>query len=133
VRYYDATARRPGLPPAVAALVSSIDPEATVVELVNLDPQAPRSLIVQAGAFGEHTIRTVDHTVCEDGSWFGDLYDYGHGQPKVTSAETRVDGPWLRVDLPRSSRVRLTLRLDLRTRPPSYRTPFDGPAAGNPS
>jgi hypothetical protein len=133
VRYYDATARRPGLPPAVAALVSSIDPEATVVELVNLDPQTSRSLIVQAGAFGEHTIRTVDHTVCEDGSWFGDLYDYGHGQPKVTSAETRVDGPWLRVDLPRSSRVRLTLRLDLRTRPPSYRTPFDGPAAGNPS
>ncbi|GAA4628191.1 hypothetical protein GCM10023196_043550 [Actinoallomurus vinaceus] len=131
VRHYDADARRPGLPPSVAALVSAIDPDATVVDLVNLDPEATRRVIVQAGAFAEHTIRTVRHTVCRDPAWIGDLYDYGHGRPAVTSAETRADGPWLLVELPRSTRVRLTLRLDLRTRPPSYRTPFDAPAAGN--
>jgi hypothetical protein len=125
VRYYDADARRPGLPPSVAALVSSIDPEATVVDLVNLDPEATRRVVVQAGAFAEHTIRTVEYTVCADASWMGGLYDYGHGRPTVTSAETWVDGPWLPVELPRSTRVRLTLRLDPRTRPPSYRTPFD--------
>jgi hypothetical protein len=124
VRYYDARARRPGLPPAVAALVSSIDPEATVVELVNLDPHTARPVIVQAGAFAEHTIRSVRHTACADPSWIGDLYHYGHGQPVPTSSSTVVDGPWLRVELPRSSRIRLTLRLDLRTRPASYRTPF---------
>jgi hypothetical protein len=126
VRYYDADAERPGLPPSVAALVSRIDPEATVVELINLDPASARSVIVQAGAFAEHTISTVQHTVCEDPSWIGGLYDYGHGQPAVTSATVQVDGPWLRVDLPRSTRIGLTLRLDLRTRTPSYRTPFDG-------
>ena len=128
VRYYDADARRPGLPPSVSALVSSIDPEGTVVELVNLDPEQARSVIVQAGAFAEHTIRAVEHTVCDDPSWVGDLYDYGHRRPTVTSASCDVDGPWLQVDLPRSSTVRLTLRLDLRTRVPSYRTPFDAPS-----
>jgi hypothetical protein len=129
VRYYDAQARRPGLPPSVAALVSSIDPGQTTVELVNLDPGVARSVVVQAGAFAEHTIRSVGHTVCEDPSWIGDLYDYGHAQPAVTSASTEVDGPWLEVELPRSTRVRLTMSLDLRDRPPSYRTPFDTPQA----
>ncbi len=90
VRYHDADARRPGLPPSVAALVSRIDPEATVVDLVNLDPQAARSVVVQAGAFAEHTIRSVEHTACTDDSWIGDLYDYGHGEPVVTSASTQV-------------------------------------------
>ncbi|GAA3437571.1 hypothetical protein GCM10018954_071850 [Kutzneria kofuensis] len=125
VRYYDADARRPGLPPAVAALVSSIDPEATVVELVNLDPQRRRTVIVQAGAFAEHTIHTVRHTVCRDGSWIGDLYDYGHREPEITEESLRVDGPWLAVELPASTRVRLTLVLTLRANHASYRTPFD--------
>jgi hypothetical protein len=133
VRYYDAETRRPGLPRSVAALVSSIDPEATVVDLVNLDPEHPHRVIVQAGAFAEHTIRGVGHTVCQDPSWIGGLYDYGHGRPAVTSDTTSVDGPWLLVELPRSTSIRLTLRLDLRTRPPSYRTPFDTPAAGDAS
>ncbi|MGW5714947.1 hypothetical protein ACWEVP_02170 [Amycolatopsis sp. NPDC003865] len=125
VRYYDARARRPGLPPSVAALVSAIDPHATVVELVNLDPQEPRSVVVQAGAFAEHDLRGVEYTACEDPSWIGDLYDYGHGEPAVTTATADLDGPWLRVDLPRSSRIRLTLRMGLRARTPSYANPFD--------
>ncbi|MEV6297257.1 hypothetical protein AB0M41_44340 [Streptomyces sp. NPDC051896] len=133
LRYYDAAARRPGLPPSVAALVSSIEPEATVVELVNLDPHAPRSVIVQAGAFAEHTIRSVRHTVCEDPSWIGDLYDYGHREPAVTSVSRQVDESWLQVELTRSSRIRLTLRLDLHTQPPSYRSPFDPRASEGPS
>ena len=104
MRYFDADTRRPGLPPSVAALVSSIEPDATVVELVNLDPDA-HTLIIQAGAFGEHTIRSVRHTLIRDQSWIGDLYDYGHRQPQEeTSEEIDVDGPWLRVHLPRSTR-----------------------------
>jgi hypothetical protein len=129
VRYYNAETERPGLPPSVAALVSSIDPEATVIDLVNLHPQEPRRVIVQAGAFAEHTIRDVRHTACQDTSWIGDLYDYGHRPPQVTSDTTSVDAPWLLVELPRSTSIRLALRLDLRTHPPSYRTPFDAPTA----
>lgn len=133
VRYHDAAARRPGLPPQVAALVSSVDPRGTVVELVNLDPETARSVIVQAGAFAEHTIVSVGHTGCEDPSWIGGLYDYGHTAPTVTSTTTAVGGPWLRVELPRSSTVRLTLRLALRTRTPSYRSPFDACGDGSAS
>ena len=62
VRYYDAARRRPGLPASVAALVSSIDPQATVIDLVNLDPEQERTAVVQAEAFAEHTIEAVRYT-----------------------------------------------------------------------
>jgi hypothetical protein len=129
VRYYDAGRRRPGLPESVAALVSSIDPAATVVELVNLDPAQEHTVIVQAGAFAEHGIEAVRYTACEDGSWIGDLYDYGHGEPTVIERSAEADGPWLTVLLPASTRIRLTLTLALRARQPSYASPFD---AGSP-
>ena len=124
VRYYDADRRRPGLPPSVAALVSGIDPQATVVDLVNLDPEQERTVVVQAGAFAEHTIEAVRYTACPDRSWLGGLYDYGHGEPAVTEHRADVGGPWLTVRLPASTRIRLTLTLALRTRPPTYATPF---------
>ncbi len=129
VRYYDAAARRPGLPPSVSALVSRIDPEATTVDLVNLAPDAARTVIVQAGAFAEHSILAVRHTVCHDSSWMGDMYDYGHGQPAVAEAVMAAEGPWLTVELPASTRIRLTLELALHTRTPCYRTPFQAEPA----
>src|SRR5204863_2542403 len=49
VRYYDADRRRPGLPASLAALVSSIDPQATVVDLINLDPGQDRHGNLQGG------------------------------------------------------------------------------------
>jgi hypothetical protein len=124
VRYYDAERRRPGLPPSVAALVSSIDPAGTVVELVNLSPDQDRTVIVQAGAFAEHTIDAVRYTACQDGSWLGGLYDYGHGEPTLAERDAEVGGPWLTVRMPASTRIRLALTLALRTRKPSYATPF---------
>ena len=131
VRYYDAGRRRPGLPESVAALVSCIDPAATVVDLVNLDPAQDRTVIVQAGAFAEHTIEAVRYTACQDGSWLGGLYDYGHGEPAVTERDAEVCGPWLTVLLPASTRIRLTLTLALRTRKPSYASPFDADSPGS--
>ena len=124
--------RRPPRRPAadVAALVTSIDPEATTVELVNLAPETDRTVIVQAGAFAEHTITAVRYTTCRTTAWIGDMYDYGHRAPQVTTETVEVDGPWLRIELPRSSRVQLTLDLGLRAYAPSYRTPFDTAAPG---
>jgi hypothetical protein len=124
VRYHDAAARRPGLPPDVAALVTSIAPESTTVELVNLSPESARTVLVQAGAFGEHTIRSVRYTTCGDDSWVGNLYDYGHGEPVTAETEMPVDDNGLTVRLPASTRIRLTLRLELRTRTPTYHTAF---------
>ena len=79
---------------------------------------------MQAGAFAEHTIEAVRYTACPDRSWIGGLYDYGHGEPAVTEHHADVGGPWLTVRLPASTRIRLTLKLALRTRPPSYAAPF---------
>ncbi|MEU2867034.1 hypothetical protein ABZ672_54125 [Streptomyces mirabilis] len=128
LRYHDAEARRAGLPPDVAALVTSIEPEATTVELVNLAPESTRTVIVQAGAFAEHTITAARYTTCQDDTWIGDMYDYGHTEPVVTETEQICDSAFLTVRLPASSRVKLTLSLRLRTHAPSYRTPFDTPA-----
>jgi hypothetical protein len=74
----------------------------------------------------------VRHTVYGDTSWVGDMYDYGHRQPAVTEAFTAVDGPWLTVELPSSTRIRLILELALRDRAPFYRTPFDAVPSGEP-
>ncbi|GAB7186675.1 hypothetical protein ATKI12_6506 [Kitasatospora sp. Ki12] len=128
LRYHDAQARRAGLPQDVAALVTSIDPEATTVELVNLSPEKDRMIIIQAGAFAEHSITSVRYTTCPDEGWIGDMYDYGHTEPVVGEAKTSGDGAHLTVRLPASTRIRLTLRLELRTRTPSYRSPFGTPA-----
>ena len=112
---------------------SLTEPLATVVDLVNLHPDEDRAVIVQAGAFAEHTIETVRYTGCADGSWLGSLYDYGHGEPTVTEHHLDVHGPWLTVQLPASTRIRLRLTLAIRTRAPSYATPFDGaPGTGTP-
>jgi len=56
VRYFDPIAGRPGLPPKAAALVESIDPERSVVQLVNLGDDGVET-VIQAGGFGEHVIR----------------------------------------------------------------------------
>ncbi|GAA1189201.1 hypothetical protein F4556_006617 [Kitasatospora gansuensis] len=129
LRYHDAEARRAGLPQDVAALVTSIDPEATTVELVNLSPEAERTVIVQAGALAEHTITSVRYTTCADDGWMGGMYDYGHTEPVVGEAEAVCDGTFLTVRLPASTRIRLTLGLELRTQAPNYRSPF-GSSAG---
>jgi hypothetical protein len=123
VRYFDAVRRRPGLPPSVAALVTSIDPDATVVELVNLDPARDSSLVVQAGAFAEHTIISAQYTTCTDTSWLGSLYDYGHKDPVIAEERIGVRGPWLTVHLPASTCIRLTLALTLHTRAPTCQPP----------
>jgi len=95
------------------------------VELVNLDAGGERRVVIQAGAFAEHVIEDVRYTASEDGSWLGDLYDYGHGEPAVIVRHADVRGPWLTVRMPASTRVRLTLRLAMRARRPSYASPFD--------
>jgi hypothetical protein len=52
-------------------------PQATVVDLVNLDPEHDRTVIVQAGAFAEHTLQAVRYTACPDRSWLGGLTTTG--------------------------------------------------------
>ena len=60
VRYFDTEQRRAGLPKDVAALVQKIDPEGITLTLVNTNPVSARDLIVQTGAYAEHTCTAVN-------------------------------------------------------------------------
>ena len=124
VRYYDPRRRRPGLPPDVAALVSSIDPAATTVTLVNLSAAAARTVTVQAGAYAEHDIETAGYT-CAAAGWMGQHTEYISHDVKISGREVAVGGPWLDVELPPGTEVTLTLRLRLRVRVPSAQAPWD--------
>lgn len=60
LRYFDPKARRPGVPPDVAALVDRIQPDSVSVQLVNLHPSEAREVILQAGMFGEHAFTIAE-------------------------------------------------------------------------
>jgi hypothetical protein len=60
LRYFDPVRRRAGLPDDVAALVDTLESARTCVTLVNLNPNRERVVTVQGGAYGEHTISSVD-------------------------------------------------------------------------
>jgi hypothetical protein len=59
VRYFDPARRRSGLPADVAALVEKLDADSTTLTLVNVNQVEPRSLLVQAGGYGEHQFTNV--------------------------------------------------------------------------
>ena len=59
LRYFDPDRRRAGLPEDVGALVTGFDDTTTDVTLVNMNPTHHRTIIVQAGAYGEHQIESV--------------------------------------------------------------------------
>ena len=59
VCYFDLDAQRFGLPRDVAALVSRIDAAGIDLELINISLCEKHTLLVQAGAFGEHRFTRV--------------------------------------------------------------------------
>lgn len=54
LRYFDPARRRAGIPEDVAALVDRLTDNEVAVTLVNVNPLEARSVIVQAGGYGEH-------------------------------------------------------------------------------
>lgn len=59
LRYFNPARQRAGVPEDVGALVSEMTDTKTVVTLVNLHPAAPRTVIIQGGAYGEHQLESV--------------------------------------------------------------------------
>jgi hypothetical protein len=105
LRYFDPEARRPGLPPDVGALVSALDEASTTVTLANTSPLRERRLIIQAGAFGEHS--------------FAEVTDLTAEQP----APMPVDGKHVEVVLPPGCSVNLRLGMRRYVNRPSYARP----------
>ena len=117
VRYFDVTSNdrnptplrsepgRPGLPNDVAALVDELSADRVGLQLVNLDRDKPKSLIVQAGMFAQHTF-----TTCES--------DRGE--------TVEVNGKHVQVTLRPASQVRLALGLQRYANTPTYAFPWHG-------
>jgi hypothetical protein len=105
VRYFDGTSRTPGLPNGVAALVSDIDHDSATVELVNTHPHASASVVLQAGAFGEHRFLSYS----------------AQGAPRV---EFEGSLRFVQVALPPQHAVTLKLGMLRNAGSPSYETPW---------
>ncbi|MBA3945295.1 MAG: hypothetical protein H0X37_12115 [Herpetosiphonaceae bacterium] len=103
LRYFDAETRRPGLPPDVSALVHALAADHVAITLVNTSPLHARRLLIQAGAFGEHSFTSAtDETV-------GTTVD--------------VQDRHLRVLLPPGRSLDLRLGLHRYAHQPSYKEP----------
>ncbi|MBC7234702.1 MAG: hypothetical protein H5T69_02585 [Chloroflexi bacterium] len=107
LRYYDLDARRPGLPPDVGALVDKLGDQCARVTLVNTSPLRPRRLILQAGAFGEHTITQAR--------------DLAAGEE---SRPIEVNDKYLQVNLAPGGMVQLELGMQRYNRTPGYEQPL---------
>ena len=108
VRYFDPDRTRPGLPQDVAALVDQVGSASAGVQLVNLNPDQTRRVVVQAGAFGEHEFSEVRYE--EDGA----------------ERTVPVAGQWVAVDLLPSTAIRLDMGMRRFTNDPSYAFPWHG-------
>ena len=106
VRYFDPAQKRPGLPPAVAALGERVAADSIDLVLVNTDPVSPRPVMIQAGTFAEH-------------EFTGAVLD---------GEEASLSGRHVEIELGRSAQARLQLRLKRFAHRPSYRLPEWSPA-----
>jgi len=106
LRYFDADARRPGVPQGVGALVESMSALETVVTLVNTNQTEARSIIVQGGAYGEHQIVSAS----------------------VDGKAVTVNARHMTVRLAAGAGARLVLKMARYANTPSLEFPWDGPA-----
>jgi hypothetical protein len=99
VRYFDPEARRAGLAPDVAALVEKIEPDSVTLTLVNTSPSAPRRLVVQMGAYGEHqaiSVRAGGRVIPVNAPHFEVRLSPGAGEQIVIATKRLANDPTLR-------------------------------------
>ena len=126
VRYFDAQEGRPGLPPNVAALVDDLSADRVGVQLVNTDHSETARVIVQSGAYGEHSFTDV--------KFDGTAHSYDGVNPglrvraekTVSSDCAAVNGKHLAVTLPPMTAIRLDCGLRRFVNDPSYSFPWHG-------
>jgi hypothetical protein len=102
-RYFDPERRRAGLPEDVGALVEKLDAGGATLSLVNVNPVDPRTVVVQAGGYGEHRFESVT----------------------VNGRAVPVDGPLLSVRLEPGCGARLAFRMARYKNPPTLAHPWD--------
>ena len=108
IRHFDADRKRPGLPPDVSALVRGISEQGIELTLANLHPIESRTVIVQAGAFGEHRFSTASYTD-----------DHGN------TTTTELNDEHVEFELGPGTVFEVTLGMERFCRQPSYQLPWD--------
>ena len=89
-------------------------------------------MIVQAGAFAEHTITAVRlHRLRATTPGSVTCTTTGTREPAVTETEQACDSAFLTVRLPASTRIRLTLRLEPAHQRPQLPHPVRHPSLGS--
>ncbi len=105
VRYFDPQRQRPGLPEDVAALVEKMSGDAVTLSLVNVNQAEARTVIVQSGAYAEHSIESAS----------------------IDGRSLAVNGPLLTVRLLAGSGGRLQLKLRRHVNQPTLALPWQRP------
>jgi hypothetical protein len=98
LRYFDPVTRRAGLPEDVAALVTHLGDRQTSVTLVNLNQTESRIVVVQTGAYGEHScdlVRVADQKTVVDGRHFEVRLDPGCGAELLVGTKRYSNPPSL--------------------------------------
>ncbi|MCL4507082.1 MAG: hypothetical protein M1434_03170 [Chloroflexi bacterium] len=123
LRYFDLLRKRPGLPDDVAALVEKVDPDRTVVKLVNLSPFESRELMIQAGAFGEHRFTSVRYDV-RTSEYPGRQTEYASPASMTEQRQEEVNESVLQLHLPPATEITLDLATQRFVNDPSYALPW---------
>jgi hypothetical protein len=98
LRFFDPVARRSGLSPNIASLVTRLTDDETEVTLINTDQLNSHEAIVQLGAYGEHHCENVeiDGTIHQiDGTQFTVHLNPGCGARLTVSNQRYVHQPTL--------------------------------------
>ena len=107
----------------MGALVTELESDRTVVRLVNLSPVESRTLVIQAGTFGEHSFGRATYQV-RTSEWPGELGGYAgtYAAPPVTTEDQTIDvkSRHLAVELPPAQEITLDLTTDRYVNEPSY-------------
>jgi hypothetical protein len=110
VRHFDLQRRRPGLPLDVGALVTRLSAKAVTIQLVNLNLEESRDMILQAGGMGEHRFTTASYT--------------HRAGDKAEKRTDEINGKFLHVHLPAGGDITLELGMERFVNDPSYRLPW---------
>lgn len=102
-RYFDPGKRRSGLPEDVGALVEKLGADSATLTLVNVNPIEPRTVVVQAGGYGEHHFDSVT---------FG-------------GKSTAIDAPVMTVRLEPGAGSRLEFKMKRYANRPTFAYPWD--------
>jgi hypothetical protein len=124
VRYFDAQKHRPGLPQDVAALVETLEPERTVIRLINLSPLHEREVIIQAGGLGEHHFVSATYTCC-DSEYPGPVGSYATPELPIDQKTVDIDNRYIAIHLPPTTEITVDFTMQRFVHDPSYTyTPF---------